>query len=780
MSTLFDWLLPQNFLPHGHCYLWRPDVLWLHVVSDTVIALSYYAIPVALAYFVHRRRAVLPYWWMPVLFAMFIFLCGTTHVLNIWTVWRPDYVVDGLVKLATALASASTAVLVFASLPQAVALRTPIELQGQVEARTADLQAANERLRQEIAARQENELRMRLALEASGAATWVIDYTRAANEHFDARSCELAGLDASNATWPAGTFCQLLHPDDRERMQLIFKQTRAMTGPGPLAEYRIVTARQEVRWLQGAGIVQRNAQGEPERFIGVSTDITERKQTEAALAARTNELHQTFNATATGLTRCGRNLTYIAANPAYAQIAGVSLQQIVGRPIIDVMGREGFEAIRPYVERVLAGESVEYESPVPFSVGGRRLLHVAYAPWREADGSVSGWVASVSDVTARHEAEEKLKAASRHKDEFLAMLAHELRNPLAPIRNASELLERWLGPHPEAKVALAILRRQTRQLTRLVDDLLDVARISQGQIILKEATIDIGAVLDQAVETIQPLVQEKLHRLNIHKPFSPVYIKGDFARLVQSLGNILHNAAKYTDPGGEIEVDVEESNGELTIAVRDSGSGIAPDLLPTVFDLFVQSRRTLDRSEGGLGVGLTVVKQLIQLHGGSVSAESAGVGRGTKVTVHLPTVQPADAPDLQSAPASASPRRIVVVDDNEDAANSLAMMLQLEGHEVFTAYSASGALDAVERLKPEVVFLDIGLPTMDGHEVARRLRAQYGSACPYLIALTGYGQPEDRARALTVGFAAHLTKPIDVHQLQRALSANLNAGATGT
>jgi PAS domain S-box-containing protein len=899
MNILFDWLLPQNFLPHGHCYLWRPDVLWLHVISDAVIAASYYAIPLALAYFVHRRRAVLPYWWMPVLFAMFIFLCGTTHVLNIWTVWRPDYIVDGLVKLATALASASTAVLVFAALPQAVALRTPIELQAEVETRTGELRAANERLRHEIAAREENELRMRLALEASGAATWMIDYTRAANEHFDARSCELAGLDPTQADWPAGTFCKLLHPDDRELMQRVFSQTGAMARPGPLVEYRIFTARRELRWLQGAGIVQRNMHGEPERFIGVSTDITERKrvegqlkrnsalielsfepslvwtldgaivewnrgcvevygyareevigrtshdllktrfpqplaeivqqleiqgrwggelqhvtregkavivesrwqlmrmdsqslvletnrditvrkQTEAALAARTAELRQTFNAAATGLTRCSRELHYIAANPTYAEIAGIPLQQIIGRPIIDVMGREGFEKIRPYVERVLQGESVEYETPVPFSRGGTRLLHVAYAPWREADGSVSGWVASVTDVTARHRAEEKLKAASRQKDEFLAMLAHELRNPLAPICNATVLLERWLGSNAEAKAPLAILRRQTRQLIRLVDDLLDVARISEGQINLKKETIEIGAVLDQAVEMIQLLVQAKLHRLNIHKPFSPVYVHGDFARLVQSLGNILHNAAKYTDLGGEIEVDVKESSGELMIAVRDTGSGIAPDLLPNVFDLFIQGHSTADRAEGGLGIGLTVVKKIIQLHGGSVSADSPGVGCGTTVTVNLPTVESASAPEPEDVRFIASRRRVLVVDDNEDAANSLAMMLRLEGHEVSTVFSASGALSAADRSKPEIIFLDIGLPQMDGYEVARRLRAQLGSACPRLIALTGYGQPEDRARARTVGFAAHVTKPIDLQRLQQVLSANSDPAATAT
>ncbi|MBV9725124.1 MAG: response regulator, partial [Gammaproteobacteria bacterium] len=451
------------------------------------------------------------------------------------------------------------------------------------------------------------------------------------------------------------------------------------------------------------------------------------------------------------------------------------------RPIIEVMGREGLEKIRPYVDRVLAGESVEYEISVPFSTSGTRFLHVAYAPWKEMDGSVSGWVASITDVTARYEAEEKLKAAGRHKDEFLAMLGHELRNPLAPIRNAGELLERLLGHHAQAEVPLAILRRQTRQLTRLVDDLLDVARISEGQIHLKKETIAIGVVLDHAVETIQPLVQEKSHRLNIRKPFAAVYVNGDSARLVQSLGNILHNAAKYTDPGGEIEVQVEESNGQVKIAVRDSGSGIAPDLLPTVFDLFVQSRRTLDRADAGLGIGLTVVKQLIHLHGGSVSAYSAGVGHGTTVTVHLPTVQAAIAPDREKAPPSIGRRRrILVVDDNQDAANSLAMMLELEGHDVSAAYSASGALSAAEQLRPEVVFLDIGLPQMDGHEVARRLRAQFGSACPCLIALTGYGQPEDRARALTAGFAAHLTKPIGPQQWRQVLSSNVVPAATRT
>jgi PAS domain S-box-containing protein len=493
----------------------------------------------------------------------------------------------------------------------------------------------------------------------------------------------------------------------------------------------------------------------------------------AALAARTEELRQTFDGTATGLARCSRDLRYLAANPAYAQIAGVPLLQIIGHAIADVMGQEGLETIRPYIDRVLSGESVVYDR----FVCGPRLLSVAYTPSREPDGSVSGWIASVTDVTARWKAEESLKAASRQKDEFLAMLSHELRNPLASISNVSELLKRSFASQPQTREVFAILQRQISQLTHLVDDLLDVSRIAQGRINLKKETIEIGTVIDGALETVQPLVKEKSHRLNIRKPFSPVYVSGDSARLVQSLGNILHNAAKYTDVRGEIDVEVQELKGDLTIAVRDSGIGIAPELLPNVFDLFVQSSRTLDRSQGGLGIGLTVVKRLIQMHGGTVSAESAGFGCGSTFTIRLPTVPAPGVSPSKDVPYTVPTRRVLVVDDNQDAANSLAVLLRLEGHDVSTAYGASEALSAVEQLKPEVVLLDIGLPQMDGYEVARRLHNRHATACPRLIALTGYGQAEDRARALATGFSEHLTKPVDHEQLRRVLSDHWDAAA---
>jgi PAS domain S-box-containing protein len=778
MHTLLHWLLPDGFMPHGMCYLWRPDVLWLNVASDSVIAASYYAIPISIMYFVRRRRAVLPYWWIPALFATFIFLCGTTHILGAWVVWHPDYIVDGLVKSATAVASAGTALAVYLLLPQGMALRTPIELQQEVNAHTAELQAVNARLRQEIDARvradaalRESEQRLRATFDhaAIGMAhvapdgRWLM---------VNDRLCQIVGYPRAELL--ARTFADITHPEDIDKD---WAQARRLLA-GEIGTYSI-----EKRYVRRDGgfvwtlltvALVRAADGQPLYFISTVDDISDRKRAEAALAARTDELHQTFNSTTVGLTRCSRELRYLAANPAYVQIAGVPLQQIVGRPIAEVIGQEGFETIKPYIERVLAGESVEFEVPVAFSGSGSHLLHVAYTPWRESDGSVSGWVGSIMDVTARVRAEEKLQAANQQKDQFLAMLGHELRNPLTPIRAASELLARILVSEPDAQVPLAILKRQTAQLTRLVDDLLDVSRIAQGLVKLEEEPIEIGTVVDQAVETVKPLVQEKSHRLSIRKPFSALYVRGDCVRLVQTLGNLLHNAAKYTESGGHIDLDVSEKDGSVHVSVRDSGCGIAPELLPHVFDLFVQNPQTLDRAQGGLGVGLTVVRQLVQMHHGTVTAESPGPGCGSTFTVTLPRIEAPRTHNPQVEGVSPPPQRILIVDDNADAAESLAMLLRLDGHEVSTAFSGAEALRALEQRTVDIVFLDIGLPGMDGYEVAHRIRIKYPIACPCLIALTGYGQSSDREQALAAGFAAHLTKPVDLDVLRevcRSVSA---------
>jgi signal transduction histidine kinase/ActR/RegA family two-component response regulator len=370
------------------------------------------------------------------------------------------------------------------------------------------------------------------------------------------------------------------------------------------------------------------------------------------------------------------------------------------------------------------------------------------------------------------EARATLEAASRQKDEFLAMLAHELRNPLAAIRNAGELLSRTQSTNSRPQAGIDVIRRQVAQLTRLVDDLLDVSRITQARIELKRRPLELASVIAQAVETVEPLLREKQHKLSITSTsgYQPVCVDGDSARLVQCVVNVLTNAAKYTDPGGEIRVQTRSEDSSAVIEISDTGVGISPELLPRIFDLFVQSDRTLDRSLGGLGIGLSVVKRLIEMHGGQVTGRSEGLGRGSTFEIRLPLIEPPNTASSEIAPFKAAPRRVLIVDDNADSANSLAALLQLDMHEAEAVFTAHAALSLAVAFKPDIVLLDIGLPDMDGYEVARRLRALPGLHAVRLVALTGYGQAEDRQRAREAGFDDHLVKPIDFMALERTLA----------
>jgi PAS domain S-box-containing protein len=381
------------------------------------------------------------------------------------------------------------------------------------------------------------------------------------------------------------------------------------------------------------------------------------------------------------------------------------------------------------------------------------------------------------DVTERRQAEETLKQVNQRKDEFLAMLAHELRNPLAPIRNAAQLLTVHSSGKPEIEWARAVIERQTKHLVRLVDDLLDVSRMVRGQITLQKKPVELAEIVQNAVETSRPLVRLRKHHLTVQLPEETVRLEADLTRLAQVVSNLLNNAAKYTDDGGQIRLDATVSDGTVTIRVRDTGLGVDPELLPHVFDLFTQADRTPDRSEGGLGIGLTLVKRLVELHGGTVEARSEGLGSGAEFIVRLPAL-PANATSAPSLPsrvpvvaaADARSLRILVVDDNVDAADSIAMLLNMEGHQTRSVNSARAALLTAPDFKPEVVLLDIGLPEMDGYEVARRLREQIGAGAPAhrmrLVAVTGYGQPADRRRAQAAGFDEHMVKPVEPTALQ--------------
>jgi CheY-like chemotaxis protein len=374
------------------------------------------------------------------------------------------------------------------------------------------------------------------------------------------------------------------------------------------------------------------------------------------------------------------------------------------------------------------------------------------------------------DITERKVAEEALREADRRKDEFLAMLAHELRNPLAPIGAAAELLQIMNLDEKRVRQTSQVINRQVRHMTALVDDLLDVSRLTRGLVELDKAALDIRHVVADAVEQITPLIQARRHHLVLHLPPDITIVSGDKKRLIQVVTNILNNAAKYTPEGGKIVLQVDAHADHVAIEVEDNGIGMEPELASRAFDLFAQAARTPDRSAGGLGLGLALVKSLTELHGGRVSCASAGLGKGSTFSVQLPRhAESTNQHDRQNADHNVGqeidPLRILVVDDNEDAASMLAILFEASGHQVTVEHSSRNALERAKQTAPQVCILDIGLPEMDGIELAKRLRAQPETAHSLLIAVTGYGQDQDRKQTQAAGFDYHLVKPADIKQL---------------
>ena len=463
-------------------------------------------------------------------------------------------------------------------------------------------------------------------------------------------------------------------------------------------------------------------------------------------------------------------------------------------------GREYGADEWPMARSLRTGEVVQGEEiEILRGDGTRGFISVRSAPIRDAAGEIVAGVVILDDVTARKQAEilllsltkeledrvsalERARAeaerANRAKDEFLAMLGHELRNPLAPMLSALELMRLRAGggalPYEGG-----IIERQVLHMVRLVDDLLDVSRITGGKIQLAHEPVEVAALVAHAVEMIQPLLDQRSHALRVEVPSSGLLLHADPARMAQAIANLLNNAARYTPPRGNIEVAARRDGADVVISVKDDGAGIAPDLLPRLFDMFVQGKRTLDRAEGGLGLGLTIAKSLVELHGGTVQAQSGGAGAGTELTVRVPAIERAGAAAPTPAPPKPSPlapRRVLVVDDNRDAADMLTELLLRAGYVTKVAYDGLSALSLAASFLPEAVVLDIGLPGIDGYELTRRLRRLSGLELLRVIALTGYGQDHDRARSAEAGATAHLVKPVNFKALLDALRSALKAG----
>ena len=477
-------------------------------------------------------------------------------------------------------------------------------------------------------------------------------------------------------------------------------------------------------------------------------------------------------------------------NQAAERLFGYTAEEAVGQPITLIIPPERVQEEQEILEKLRRGERIDHFETVRAAKSGRRIdVSLTISPIRNAHGVIVGASKIARDISERkaseqaqqrtigelRRAEEALREADRRKDEFLAVLAHELRNPLAPIRYAVAMARKGSSAGTEPLRAQAIIERQVEHMGRLLDDLLDVSRITRGTLILRRSTLDLASVVAAAQESARPLIEARNHTLHVQLPAEALRLVGDPVRLAQVLANLLINAAKYTHPGGRIELEARRKGGELSIAVRDNGIGISAEMMPRVFTLFAQASPALERSEGGLGIGLALVRGLLELHGGSVSGHSEGVGRGSEFLVRLPIGNPGDGEGVyETRPPvcpQAKPLRVLVADDNRDSAETCAALLEASGHEVSVAHTGREAFELACRVQPDALLLDIGMPELNGYQLAQRIRGTGWGRSAMLIAITGWGQEQDKRRAQAAGFDQHLTKPIDPNGLEVLLQS---------
>jgi PAS domain S-box-containing protein len=525
-------------------------------------------------------------------------------------------------------------------------------------------------------------------------------------------------------------------------------------------------------------------------FTGIVRDITERKRLEEELRHRLQELADAEERTRSvvdhvidGIITIDERGIIATFNPAAERIFGYARDEVVGHNVKMLMPEPDRARHDSYIANYLRTGQAKIIGTGREVAGQRKdgstfPMELAISEFRI--GAQRLFTGIVRDITERknlerelHERLDQLGEADRRKDQFISLLSHELRNPLAPVRNAVTILRRPGVDAETRERVLAMMERQVAQMVRLIDDLLDVSRITSGKIELRCATIDLGLAAQQGLETARPEIDAKRHEVTFALPDEPVFVYADAVRVAQIVTNLLNNAAKFTEPGGRIALSVERSREHALIQVTDNGIGIPADKLESIFEIFVQVDPSMERSRSGLGLGLTLVKSLAELHGGSVEVHSEGHGKGTRLNVRLPLAMSSHAEPEPSgeAPLGYERRRVLVIDDNADSADSLAALLRMLGHEASAVYSGEQGLAQVARLSPDIVLCDIAMPGMSGLEVARQLRALYPDRALTLIAATGYGRPEDVASAAAAGFDTHLVKPVDLNRLQALIRA---------
>jgi PAS domain S-box-containing protein len=690
-----------SFIPHGHCYLWQTNLVWLHILSDAFIALAYYSIPATLFYFV-RKRQDLPFDWIFLLFIAFIVACGTTHLIEIWTLWYPTYWVSGFVKALTAMISVITALQLVPLVPQALALPSPAqleqanqELQTQiaerlrvekelrkyqnhleemVAVRTNEITKTNEQLRQEILERQrilevlrQSEERYRYLAEAIPQLVWTTD-ANGECDFFNQNWCEYTGLTLEQSL--GSGWLAALHPDDIQNANEVWSNA-VKNSTTYNNEYRFKRASDgSYRWQLARGLPLKDEQGIVVKWFGTCTDIHEQKQ---ILEERAHLLE---------------------------------LEQI---------------------------------------------------------------------------ARAKAETANRIKDEFLAVLSHELRTPLNAILGWSKLLQSRRLDQAKTSKALATIERNATLQVQLIEDLLDISRILQGKLTLNITKINLKSTILSALETMRLAAETKL--IEVSTVFEPDVgqVMGDLTRLQQVVWNLVSNAIKFTPKGGKIEVRLEQADGYAQIIVSDTGKGISAEFLPFVFDCFRQADSTSTRNFGGLGLGLAIVRNIVEIHGGIVKADSQGEGKGAMFTINLPllpdesaslTSEQNDPTFLTSNSLPLNGIRVLVVDDDTDSRDIIAFVLEQDGAFVIAVSSAFEALESLAEIKPDVLISDIGMPEMDGYMLIHQVRdltPEEGGKIP-AIALTAFARNNDQQEALKAGFQMHLSKPIDPQKLIAAIT----------
>jgi PAS domain S-box-containing protein len=569
-----------------------------------------------------------------------------------------------------------------------------------------------------------------------------------------------------------------IHPDDAETWAAAY-QKAFEEHTGFSLEYRLRNAGGDYRWVLDTGAARFDARGSFAGLIGSCIDITDRKEIEVALAISEARFRRIADANliGVGFGDGQGNVTYV--NDEMLRMMGQRREDFEAGRVNwrTAIAPEFLETYRRTTETLIKEGSVTGYEKAFLRPDGERTYFLGAAALLEPGSNFHVRIALDLTQLKRVQQEresllDQLRQSDRRKDEFLAVLAHELRNPLAPLKNSIEIVKRFDAAAGAAE-AIATMERQLSHMVRLIDDLLDVSRITHNRLELRRSVCDLRSIVEQALQTVRPLAERKQHRLNVVLPEEPVCLDGDPVRLTQVLINLLDNACKYTEPGGSVRVVAQRVGEEAVIRVEDDGHGIDCEALPTVFDMFTRADSALEREQGGLGLGLALVRRMVELHGGSVTAWSAGRGRGSVFTVRLPvlarglTIAASGTAAVENATES---RRILVVDDNRDATETLAALLELSGHQTATAFDGRAALEIADAFRPDVLLLDIGMPELNGYEVARGVRSLPWGREALLIALTGWGQDEDRRRSQEAGFDAHLVKPVDHGQLMRLLA----------